>query len=1282
MSYGDGDTYRAVNAVIAVDPDLVLSVQNFYPAPLAEPFVRFASELNAQLFRATPLASPSWKTALSLCIDCFRGSVRFAALVSAAALARQASEGKGPLSDALHGSIKDLRDTEKDNDGRWWGLLRESLRLLQDGEDYTSVLARKYWKRTRAGEEKTDLHKRVDRAIETRNDVIHDKIDPATYGVRLAELVPHLDRWYRALDFFKVQWLITPVQYNGEEVELELRCGDHRHYSRRSLKCALRLEPGKLYLMDVSGANAILEESPPLLVHPFVVLGDVTGGDTREVLVFRARTPKGIVFGSTLREDVEADFLDAIKPLLPTQGGLALMPPTAFNLVKGPADRLRDAGREFLKRVGNQHTFQPKLQVTRKGLDESIAKFLRSDKQVLIISGPSGIGKTCLLCQFAERNLDIESNSTLVLLLRADSLPPTDLSIDSIVGEALDVGPSMQEWVRKVRAALRNRTFPWQLVVIIDGADKHPSIRDLLQAIDRWARTIANDVSEVKLIAAYSPAGTDQIPELTLDRYFSPAREILAGARGAVRLPGLQVTPFTEQEAREAYEKYRAAEGLANSYDDLTNAARRVLAYPLFMRLVSEAYKNGKVPPNPISFQTLHKYCEHDIFCDRSRKRFVEKLVDTMLASKVRELSGSQMSAEPGLCDAYLAKHSPFHELLDSQVLSVHQRQTSVFPANLDEEYVEFSMDRIFQFLLIRRVLERYRGSADQFFESGLSETVDAARDYPSLRSGLVDLLAELVRNRQATDAQRQLAFSKVTAASGGGSDPWIADLLSDVLLALADEIVYPENNPAADSTGESQNEHDPFLLAAQLILDNLGEHATPLFSATVTALFVRALWGAAIVLLRLQAQSKDLGVEPRFRVQNQLAVVLKNQDEWGAAQQCSDENDVILPQIQDAGLRVRHWLNRFSVYYDLGDRQYALGLCEQANHVARGSKDLQYEEAATANNLGIAYVYFDRPADAERVLSEGVAAAADRAIVAGHNYLNLGLVRMVQWQLRGGAALAQGEADVAEACSRFQKEDYAQGILYGHATRGLIRLYEGVALKSSFAETPAEQRPLGEYDICLGKFREARELMERGLEMAREKGEDWPTYGIQADLALWHVWHPAPDLEHALAFATEAYDLVDSKKDAEGDDSDPEGKSIISMILARVLLDCEKNAEKVAGWNQKSIEDMDRLCGEITADADREKTEDLAPAPRLGAVQVLLQKAEQQFAALGFHSAAARAAAGLIEVAPLIRRDPREYEELREQHRGHLNPDEFPRDFAEKFEPMDWKLLFLTELF
>jgi hypothetical protein len=822
------------------------------------------------------------------------------------------------------------------------------------------------------------------------------------------------------------------------------------------------------------------------------------------------------------------------------------------------------------------------------------------------------------------------------------------------------------------------------LVVVIDGIDKHPSIGNLFQAIEQWA-TRVRELPQLKLIVSYSPTGQDIVPVMNRELFFSSTQSSKVG------VPDIQAPPFTEEERKEAYEKYG---GPLTAYGKLRQSALGALSYPLFMRLVTEAYRGAEVPPNPV-FQALQRYCQRLIFDDPGRTALVDKLVDTMMEKGVRELSGRELQGEPGLREAYLSKQSPLWELKEEQVLSVHSRLRSVFPVRVGEVYVDFSMDRVFQFLLILRTIEKYGGTMQSFLETGLSRTLEAARQYPSLRSALVDLFAEVARSTESSDADKRLAFSRLCAASGHEPGGWIVNLLSDVLLALAGEAVL-------DPDDEPEKVGDPFLLVVDVMLRELGNEATERFSATATDLFVRGLWAAEIVLLRREAESPDLTEEHRFEVQNYLFVALKNHDRWEDAREYSDRNEALLRGLAGsvsipAQLQARHLLNRFSVYYDKGDRRYALDLCQRANGIAKEHRLLQ-EEAASANNLGIAYVYFDRPSEAESILDEGIDAGEDRRI-AGHNYLNRALVRMVRWQLHGGQFLSQAEEDVEKASERFQAIDYRQGILYADATGALIQMYKALALKASFlGGDVGEWSASAEYKNCVKKLEEARGRMESCLERARDElKEDWPNYGIQTNLALLHLWQPTPNLEQALAFATGAYELVDGKKNQDGAPSDPEGRSVASLVLARVLLDCKARLDRrkdepgSVSLSRECFQGLKRISRRIVLEGEADgkgadapdESRNIGDADALlpAAVWKLLETAERAFIRLEFYSAAARAAAGLIEAAPFLGKDPLEVEERREEHRNRIGSGEFPPDFARTFQPMDWKLLFLAEL-
>jgi NACHT domain len=982
------------NDSVHVDEKLLRLAYEHYPAPLADPFVRLAAEINK--------LQTDWDRAFNRCIDCFEISVKFVALAATASYIRRACEWKAcHRSKGAESCILRLHQSDKPATGHWWELLRQSLQALPEGDECVSILAKRYAERPRSSSVRNGaLRDALDTVTNVRNTIKgHGKtLEPADYLPLLIEPYKVLERWYWALDFFQRHWLAIPLACAAEgeryKVDLEILSGNHRYYPRRCVTSTAQLHTGKLYLVEAPAEESIPDDRPPLFLHPFAILNPEEKDD-RDVLIFESYTDQEMKYdcGRTGQpywaKDLQDDFLKALGPVLASHGHLIGMPREVYGFIKPYSERLRQRTRQYVERQQAQRTYRPELQVPRTEPEKSVRDFLESDKSALIINGPSGTGKTCLVCRFAERMLQIEDNDILVLLLGADSLPQSDISLEQAVCEALECDGPLRDWVQQVRRKFRKYKAAWKVVVIVDGIDKHPNILSMVRAIDQWVRVISASLPELKVIATCSPTGLDrareEIAKLAVERYYAPVREILAGESGAVRLPAIQMSPFTDDEREEAYKKYAETDSKPRTeYKDLKPGARRVLAHPLFLRLVAEAYKGEEVPPNPISFQTLQKYCEPDIFADRNRKAFVDHLVDTMLDLKVRELSGQQLNADARLREAYLGSNPAFDQLVKAQVLAVYRRVKSQFPVPIEEEYVEFTMDRVFQFLLVVRLIERHQGSADIFLlTSGLPNALETAKEFPSLRSGLVDLLAEVARNPQTAEAQKESVLSRLCQLSADGSDNWVREFLSDLLFALADEAVEDHHTQAEADSGPEEQIHDPFRATVDVILANLGEAAMPLFSETVEDLFRRALWRPAIVLLLHLAEARNLSELNRFSVQNKLVVLLKNQDRWEMAQNFSNRNEELLQQIEKNGpvparLRSRHWLNRFSVLYDLGKRKEALQLCEQANQIARAD-GLKLEHAATANNLGIAQIYFDHPALAEEHLTDGIAAAIAR---------------------------------------------------------------------------------------------------------------------------------------------------------------------------------------------------------------------------------------------------------------------------------------------------------------
>jgi hypothetical protein len=271
-----------------------------------------------------------------------------------------------------------------------------------------------------------------------------------------------------------------------------------------------------VYWIEERDLEGIPADRPPLPLHPFAIVDPEASpeeaGETGDVLLFDAFTDKEILYdcrrGSAKKYATSGilrdDFLTAVSPLLASNGQLVGMPREIVKFIKPYAARLGERTQAFLKRE-KQKTYRPELQVPRRDTESKVAKFLESDKAALLVSGPSGIGKTCFVCRFAEERQKVDDSPTLVLLLAADSLPQSDISLERAVREILDPGKTVREWIADAR-----RRFPnyrnLRLVVIVDGTDKHPSIANVLHAVDQWVRNTAVDMPELKLIATSRPS--------------------------------------------------------------------------------------------------------------------------------------------------------------------------------------------------------------------------------------------------------------------------------------------------------------------------------------------------------------------------------------------------------------------------------------------------------------------------------------------------------------------------------------------------------------------------------------------------------------------------------------------------------------------------------------------------------------------------------------------------------------------------------------------------------
>ncbi len=1202
---------------VDLEEELLVRVGERFPTPIAE-----AAML---LYRELARLDTDWEKAFTRMINCFEISVTFLGLVASASYLHK-TDFRLPEADY---AIERL--TRKGMlTGEWWRLLRETLRAHQNssGGCLPGLLAERYFK---SGGGFSKVATMLDKIVNLRN-----KKKGHAWNVKASEYkdlvkthYPDLKEWLRTLAVVEDFWLVEIlkcVERGGVYIsEADLLRGSRRFHRRIELELDGRLkekeeEVNPLYIVPALDKVLQVDDSAVLPLHPLVVRERNEDG-AGDVFLFDSRKSGKLEYKTSLHAGILVlDHGEAFDDLLSRVNPWIKKNPEYLEPYLASARSKTQASLEQMKA---DRTYEPTLYTEREEFRKQVDDFLKSDKLGMIIGGESGIGKTNFMCALAERLLGDENVSDICLLLCPHDFSSNDASLDRLVRSSLGIQTPLNDWIHELKgyAEKKRQNFKSTLIVLVDGIDRHPSVGSMMQAIDNWIRDVRGEWLRVKVVATSTLVGLYRAKQdgvsLHNDEYYAPLLG-MGSTAGDDSLPFVLLPPFDKKDLKRAYKCYKKNERYSprTDWESLPRAARRALTHPLFLRLAMEVYNQEQIPPDPISNKILFNYCQKYIFRNRDRatKLFVDRLVDMMLEKRTRKVGLGEIASDPWLREVFLAAGptAPLNRLLDEQVLLQHHLDQSDNIGLLPEEYVEFSLDMVFQYLLVNRAIARLGLNAE-----AITLMAECAREYPSLRAGLIDLMRSLAKNN-SFEHFSELLDQSIAEFRTRGVDGWVVSILTEVLVDLSDYVVGkdPGGPESVGKTRAGSTGALPLKEFAGRLFKLDADLGIALVFKSVNVLFVQGRWKGALALLRLARRTNKLSPTDRFYLNNRLVVLLKNMDLWDKARFHSDENEAV---VQSEGCRgfihqkdiVRHYLNRFSVLHDQGERVEAAVLCEKAFESAR-ELNLFEELAAGANNLGIALILFDKVRRAEDHFSTGVHSSSGNDLLTGHNCINRGLLRLLKAQLMG-TDLADARQDIDEAGSRFQKLNYVQGILYSHLSSGLLLMHQ-----------KDWNRSLEEFD--------------KSEMMAKRIGERWPKYVTWGNKALWFYRNPRCRLAEAMNHAKQAYEGACKIHDDEG-------IALCGMILARILMD-------------KGGEDFDRSC-----------------------VVRLLTAAEKKMNALEYHSPAALACAGLVELAEMHQKDSKIWRKRREYHRAHLDSDVFPADFADRFEPMDWKCWFLAEM-
>lgn len=773
------------------DADFERDALDYFPTPLADTLDEASAEmaLRAQRDRV---------------VEVFRVAIRLLALMAL-------GEPRGLVSAQAHPRQLLKKLTRRGlTDGEWIGLMREFVRPFAANPERSAVPELVTSVFTAGGK----LRPVFQQQGATESLLTMRKSETVAHGVTgseedaedvLAARLPDLEVFLKALQWLWHTPFIVPVSRRELDSTVEYAAlklvgtTPRRGFRPQAIKIEADLTLQRVY--------ALVPDRKPLDLHPLVQYAAAASGD-HEVFLLEEAARHELIFRSyplgATRPDPEAltwfraKYSDEAKPT---------RTPVAHTEREWTLEHLQEVAQkvsvDYLDKMRAERIFLPHLYAGRRDLETHLDGFLDAEctKSGLLIIGSSGIGKTNTLCHIVDqwRRELTAARKAILLFLGGTTLPGGSLVLRDLILDRLELAGTFGSFMTTFdRLPASERP---QLVVIVDGVDKHPQSTELLRQLDDlvvrsedfpWFKVVIA-IAEVAYrnmrAAGFIPAARD---------YYTTEK-----ADGHVQRESAEIHlgPMTDEELVDAYEKYRREPGLApvTPFDELTDDVRNALRNPLFLRIAMEVFDSRRVPRRLLTAEVLLEYCNQKIFADKSRTYFCNRLVDLLFDNRWRELRLDALLDVAELRESVLnsSSDSAYVQLLDEQVIQeVQKRASAILPP---ERTIAFTYDRLLEYLLLKRMVERYGTSPAALVEVGKQ-----AESYLPLRGALAMLLLARVDEGRIDDV-----VSVLTAGEN--------EVIASIGVSLLMELEQLQPTSASVTRDQLQNSPVGLLVASML---------------------------------------------------------------------------------------------------------------------------------------------------------------------------------------------------------------------------------------------------------------------------------------------------------------------------------------------------------------------------------------------------------------------------------------------------------------------------------
>jgi len=757
--------------------DLVLSQ---FPSPIALPYASFLNESGVKL-------NPNWNLAFNRLIDLYEITMVFCSTMAVESYCKA-----GLHTTQADQAIIQLRDNDKLSTGFWWQLFREvnrAFRTVEDGKDaFASEMANFYFKK---GKVKTTQHAALIDAIPNiRNQMKGHTWTPSSD--QLKSLVekhgPNLATFLEGLNFLS-NYRLFRVSYSQENKphgkgfthDIELFLGAFRFPERRSLTTLCSLMTNQIYLIHEDDFfNSQADEEDILKMHPFVIYEKDRNASLAELFLFQSKTKKCIHYMSV----IDAGRLENEENLQHFNDLLKNLKTESADFIGKFQQKAREKAEKYLEQMQNENVFQPHIYIKRQDVESHFEKFLESSKNAILLIGPSGIGKTNMLCNRLHSWLSEGKENETYVLLPAAALPsdivnqPLSRIVTDHLGYKDDLGKLLTKMHENGNKSKQNFFF----YLFVDAVDRYSHPEKLMQAVLKLIET-HKDFPLFKIVITCSENAYEAMQEgkdiiLSPNQFYTVHLQQQSESDGKENDEVMQTEVkfgfLTDNEIEHFYKVCQSQPGLAprNSYEDLRDSsALNSLRNPLLFKLALQVYDGKEIPDKSIAGEVLLDYSKRKIFNSPSRSNFINHLVDFMIDEKTRLAPFEKIVTNSQLRDSLLneKKSSPYRQLLDEQILVELQKP---YIGNLDlvpERVIEFAYDKLLEYLVLTRMAKRF-----DLTEETIKRMSKDALQFPAFKGALYFYLQANVENSD---------FEKVVNAINGGYPDTINEVVKNLLL-------------------------------------------------------------------------------------------------------------------------------------------------------------------------------------------------------------------------------------------------------------------------------------------------------------------------------------------------------------------------------------------------------------------------------------------------------------------------------------------------------------------